>query len=180
MAGVDKLLIVVDMLEGFCVEGNVLYCGADSREIIPRIRSLIADEYNPTNQPVVFLMDNHEPDDPEFEMFPPHCIIGTAEAEIVPELQGVADNELRVPKNRYSGFHETPLDAIITRHAPALIEVVGVCTNICVMYTVEELRNRYLPVTVRSDMVASFDADAHAFALGQMATVLGATVTPTP
>lgn len=174
MAG--QLLIVVDMLKGFCEPGRPLDCGDAARAIIPRIRAHIEQQYNPDNLPVVFLQDSHEQDDPEFEMFPVHCVIGTEEPDIVPELVGVARSEVVVPKNRYSGFHGTPLDEIIAERAPDLVEVCGVCTNICVLYTVEELRNRYYKVRVLKDMVASFDEAAHEFALGQMATVLGAEV----
>ncbi len=171
----SRVLIVVDMLRGFCEEGNPLYCGPDAREIIPRIAGKIA-EYNEARQPVIFLQDSHEPNDPEFSMFPVHCVKGTAEVEVVPELSGLAENEILLPKNRYSGFHGTPLDQILSDRAPERVEVCGVCTNICVLYTVEELRNRYYPVTVFKSMVASFDPAAHTFALGQMETVLGATL----
>ena len=168
------VLIVVDMLRGFCEEGNPLYCGAGARQIIPRIAAKIA-EYNADRQPVIFLQDSHEPEDPEFQMFPVHCVKGTQEVEIVPELSGLAENEILIPKNRYSGFHGTHLEQILADRGPDRIEVCGVCTNICVLYTVEELRDRYY-VTVLREMVASFDEQAHDFALAQMESVLGATL----
>lgn len=171
----SRMLIVIDMLRGFCEEGHPLYCGPASREIIPRIADKIS-EYDAARQPVLFLCDRHQPDDPEFEMFPPHCLEGTVEAEIVPELAGLATNEIRVPKNRFSGFVETPLPRILEERQPELVEVCGVCTNICVLYTVQDLRARYYRVSVLREMVASFDPEAHAFALGQMESVLGATL----
>jgi nicotinamidase/pyrazinamidase len=59
---------------------------------------------------------------------------------------------------------------------PEMVEVVGLCTHICVMYTVEELCNRDYRVVVHRDGVASFDQEAHAWALKQMAEVLGAEI----
>ena len=56
------------------------------------------------------------------------------------------------------------------------VSVVGVCTNICVFFTVEELCNRDKRVVVYREGVASFDEAAHAFALQQMESVLGAQV----
>lgn len=170
-----QVLIVVDMLRGFCEPGRPLDCGDAARAIIPGIAATI-ERYNAAKQPVIYLQDTHEKDDPEFAMFPEHCVKGTVECDVVAELDGIADNDIRIPKNRYSGFHGTNLDELLRQLDPALIEVCGVCTNICVLYTVEELRNRYYPVRVLADLVASFDPEAHRFALTQMQQVLGAEV----
>ncbi len=170
------LLIVVDMLRGFLEEGRPLDFGGTARDIIPFVRGRVAAYCN-AGKAVLFLADNHAPDDAEFSRFPPHCIKGTEEAEIVPELADWAFPERVVPKTRYSGFFETDLEQRIERIGPSSVEVVGVCTNICVLYTVEELRNRDIDTVVPRRGVASFDRAAHEFAIGQMQSVLGATVT---
>ncbi len=170
-----QALLVVDMLKGFCEEGRPLYCGPGVATIIPFIRKLIAG-YNQRDETVVFICDSHEPNDLEFEMFPPHCIRGSEEAEVIDELRGVATNEVVIPKTRYSGFFGTDLEELLAGIAPDVVEVVGVCTNICVLYTVAELRNRDYPVRVYRRGVASFDAGGHMFALQQMGKVLGAEV----
>lgn len=170
-----NVLIVVDMLEGFCREGYPLFCGEDAVKIIPFIKRNI-EEYDERNLPVIFLADNHEADDKEFEMFPPHCIKGTKEADILPELFEAAKRKVLIPKTRFSGFHNTGLELYLNGFAPELVEVVGVCTNICVFFTVEGLRNRDYRVRVYREGVASFDRDAHNFALQQMEKVLGAEV----
>ncbi len=170
-----NVLIVVDMLEGFCREGYPLFCGEDAVKIIPFVKKKI-EEYDAKGLPVIFLADNHEPDDKEFQMFPPHCIKGTNEAEVLPELFNAARKKVLIPKNRFSGFYGTSLQYYVNGFAPELVEVVGVCTNICVFFTVEGLRNRDYSVRVYREGVASFDRDAHNFALRQMEKVLGAEV----
>ena len=35
---------------------------------------------------IIFTADTHAPDDLEFKMFPPHCVRGTSDVEIIPEL----------------------------------------------------------------------------------------------
>lgn len=170
-----NVLIVVDMLEGFCREGYPLFCGQDAVKIIPFVKKKI-EEYNKQGLPVIFIADNHEPDDKEFQIFPPHCVKGTKEAEVIPELFEVAKKKVLIPKNRYSGFYGTSLELYLNGFAPELVEVVGVCTNICVFFTVEELRNRDYKVRVYREGVASFDREAHEFALRQMKEVLGAEV----
>ncbi|GAI76846.1 unnamed protein product [marine sediment metagenome] len=51
--------------------------------------------------------------------------------------------------------------------------MVGVCTNICVLYTAVSARMLNYKVTVLKNAVASFDQQAHDFALKQMKDVLG-------
>jgi nicotinamidase/pyrazinamidase len=170
-----NVLIVVDMLEGFCTEGYPLFCGEDVLKIIPFIKKKIA-EYSEQYLPVIFLADNHEPDDEEFEMFPPHCVKGTEEAEVLPELLDAARKRVLIPKTTLSTFHNTSLEYYVRGFAPETVEVVGVCTNICVLFTVEGLRIRGYKVRVYREGVASFDREAHDFALQQMEKVLGAEV----
>ncbi|MDP7036026.1 MAG: isochorismatase family cysteine hydrolase [Planctomycetota bacterium] len=171
-----RLLIVVDMLIGFCEPDHPLYCGATSREIIPRIVSHIESHYQDDTNPILFLVDTHKPNDPEFEMFPPHCIEGTEECLVVPELMPYVTDDNLIPKSRYSGFFRTDLESRIQEIDPTCVEVCGVCTQICVFFTVEELRNRFYPTRVLSDLVASFDPQAHLHALSQMEQVLGAEI----
>jgi nicotinamidase/pyrazinamidase len=170
-----QVLLVVDMLKGFCEEGRPLYCGPGVKAVIPFIRKLI-EGANERGETVIFISDSHDPQDLEFQRFPPHCIAGSEEAEVIDELRGLARSEIVIPKKRYSGFFGTNLEQVLAGLRPELVEVVGVCTNICVLYTVEELRNRDYPVRVYRRGVTSFDAGAHLFALQQMETVLGAEV----
>jgi nicotinamidase/pyrazinamidase len=170
------LLIVVDMLRGFLDEGRPLDCGDAARGIIPFLRDRVA-AYHQAGKSIIFLADSHAPDDAEFERFPPHCVAGTEEAQVIPELTEWATPDRMVPKTRYSGFFGTDLEERLRTIDPSTVEVVGVCTNICVLYTVEELRNRDIHTIVPARGVASFDRAAHEFALSQMQTVLGAEVT---
>ena len=58
--------------------------------------------------------------------------------------------------------------------APDRITVCGVCTDICVLHTTADARNRDYAVEVASDAVASFDSDAHRWALQHIERILGA------
>lgn len=178
-----NLVLVVDMLNGFCKAGNLASPRCDAA--IPHVERIL-DQRVATGDHLIFLADTHAPDDREFEMFPPHCIRGTAEAEVVPELGRFLrlPQTSLVPKTRYSGFFGTDLDARVRRLAPQEVRVVGVCTDICVLHTVADLRNRDLRVIVPAAGVETFDAPGHAadevnrFALAHMAQVLGARVEP--
>jgi nicotinamidase-related amidase len=164
-------VLVVDMLRGFLEEGYPLYIGVEPRRIIPHIVKLLDKELS-TGSIIIFLCDNHDPDDLEFKMFPPHCIGGTAEAEIIPELAKY-EGEI-IPKKRYSGFYGTNLEERLQKIKPDKLIICGVLTNICVMHTTADARNRDYEVEIPVDCVASPDEAAHRFALDHMNKVLGA------
>ncbi len=167
-------VLVIDMVRGFMEEGHALYWGGPARKTILPVQQLLKDEQAKGSQ-VIYVCDNHAPDDLEFQIFPPHCIRGTEEAEVIPELAGYPG--LVVPKTRYSGFFGTDLGETIEGLQPEKLIVCGVCTDICVMHTVSDARNRDYTVEVPGNCVASFNAEAHAFALEHMRRILGAKVT---
>ena len=166
-----NIVLVVDMLRGFLEDGYPLYLGAEPRGIIPHIQSLLEKELSQGSK-IIFLCDNHDPDDLEFKMFPPHCIAGTAEAEVIPELSNY-QGEI-IPKKRYSGFYGTNLEEKLLKIQPDKLIICGVLTNICVMHTTADARNRDYEVEIPVNCVASPDEAAHRFALEHMDKVLGA------
>jgi nicotinamidase-related amidase len=167
------VVIVVDMLDGFLEPGRNLYCGDEARKIIPNVQRLIEREQARGSR-IIFIADTHDPDDLEFQMFPVHCVRGTHEAELIPELSGYQGDMIR--KRRYSAFFETDLDERLAALDPEKVIICGVCTDICVMHTASDARNRDYTVEVPVDCVASFDPQAHSFALEHMKKILGVRV----
>lgn len=174
MQKVKKVLLVIDMLNDFLDPEGKLYCGDNSRDIIPYVQNLVETFIKDGND-VLFICDSHTEDDLEFEKFPSHCVQNTEGALVIEELAGYAEDNI-IKKSRYSAFHNTKLDKLLNKGNYAEVHVVGVCTNICVMYTVEELCNRDINTLVHKKGVYSFDVEAHKFALQQMKYVLGAKV----
>ena len=171
------VVMVIDMERGFTDPQGALYAGDGVREIIAPIRDILIAEKARGSQ-FIFTRDWHEPDDPEFKMWPPHCVKGTWETEIDPALAEFAQNATIINKRRYSAFFDTNLDAILKAIKPDQVIVTGVATDICVMYTTADLRNRDYPVIIPANAVTSFDPEAHAFALKHMEKILGVTVVP--
>lgn len=164
-------VLVIDMLRCFLEEGHPLYCGDKARRIIPNIQRLLERELARGSK-VFFICDHHDPDDLEFKMFPPHCIAGTEEAEVIPELAKYPGEV--IPKKRYSGFYGTQLERKLKELKPDKLIICGVLTNICVMHTTADARNRDYQVEVPVNCVASPNEEAHRFALEHMDKVLGA------
>ena len=166
----SNVVLVIDMVVGFMEPGHNLYCGDDARRIIPRVQRLIERE-RANGGEVIFICDTHDPDDLEFQMFPVHCVRGTEEAEVIEELRGYEGAVVR--KRRYSAFFETDLERRLAELNPDKIILCGVCTDICVMHTASDARNRDYAVEAPVDCVASFDQDAHEYALAHMEKILG-------
>ena len=172
-------VIVIDVLEGFCKHGNL--CSPRYAPLIPRLARHLA-EAETAGANVVFLADTHLVDDPEFCMFPPHCVEGSGEEVVVPELAGFVERGTLVRKRTFSGFRGTGLDDVLRGLAPTRVEVAGVCTDICVLHTVFDLRVRGYEVVVRRELVETYDAPEHdaaafnGFALRHIRDALGASV----
>ncbi len=112
-------VLVIDMIRGFLEKEFPLYCGDRARQIIPNIQRLLETELAQGSR-VFFICDHHDPDDREFRVFPPHCVTGTVQTEVIPELAGYP-GEI-IPKKRYSGFYGTDLAARLEAlHADKLI-----------------------------------------------------------
>ena len=79
-----------------------------------------------------------------------------------------------IAKRRYSAFYDTVLEGRLSELAPGKVIICGVCTDICVMHTAADARNRDYTVEVPVECVATFDPEAHAAALKHMDKILGA------
>jgi len=169
-----KALLVVDMLEDFLSEGGALFCGKGAQEIIPFVQKRIKQARR-EGTIVIYICDAHREDDLEFGMFPRHCLEGTKGARIIKELK-TQDLDIVIKKTRYSGFYGTDLGKVLKDYQVKEVEMVGVCTSICVMDTVGDLRNRDYKVIVYKKGVADFDEEAHQFALQRMEKIYGAKV----
>jgi nicotinamidase-related amidase len=164
-------VLVIDMVRGFMEPGYNLYLGERGRSIIPNVVRLLKQEQS-GNSPILYLCDNHDPDDLEFKIYGPHCVAGTIETEVIPELAGFKGEY--IPKKRYSSFYNTGLDNSLTRIKPDKLIICGVCTEICVCFTTSDARNRDYAVEIPVNCVAPCFENWHQFALDHMEKVLGA------
>ncbi len=124
---------------------------------------------------VIFLCDHHRSDDLEFEIFPRHCVEGTPEMEVIPELASYSGGGDAQEKD--SAFYSTLLGERLEELGAERLVVCGVCTDICVLHAVADARDRDYPVEVPADCGASFDDRMHGFAMEHMEKALGAKIT---
>lgn len=166
-----KALLIIDMLNDFIYENGALYTGKTGEYIIDFIKEKI-DAFRKEENQIIFICDNHETDDKEFDMFPPHCIANTEGSKIINEIEVKKEDKV-IKKRRYSAFFGTDLDLYLRENKIDELYIVGVCTNICVLYTAADARNLGYDVYIYKDGVASFDEESHYFALKEAEKTLG-------
>ena len=185
----------VDVQADFMLPGGKLYVpGAE--KLLPNIRKLT----DAARRGEVFLVshgDFHPANDPEFEHFPPHCLKGTAGAELVPEA--LTDNFVRVEndanaklpedlfKYRQIVLEKQTLDIFESLHADALVQrlggaaefvVFGVVTEYCVSCAVKSLLKRKRRVAVVRDAIETLAPEVGNRTLAELQS-LGATLVTT-
>ena len=74
-------MISIDVINGFCKTGPL------ASERVGRIARPVADlferAYEQGVRSFALTQDTHDPNTPEFEVYPPHCVRGTEESETV-------------------------------------------------------------------------------------------------
>jgi nicotinamidase-related amidase len=170
-------LFIIDMINDFIDPTGTLYCGKQARAIIKFVKERVI-QYTEAGKIAIFVQDLHQKDDPEFQMFPPHAIEGTWGARTIPELRHVATDIGFMSKVSYDGSAALELAKLAYNGKAKIktVEVVGVCTNICVMDTVAGLFEKGVKSVVPEAGVADFDPEAHEYALKRMALIYGAEI----
>jgi nicotinamidase-related amidase len=171
MAG--TALLVIDMLNDFLLEGAPLEV-PKGREIVSALKGRI-EEARREGVPVIYICDNHDKNDEEFKVWPPHAISGTKGAEVIKELKP-EEKDYIIEKKRYSGFFETGLDSTLEELGIKELIITGLVTNICILYTTADAVMRGYEVTVPKDSIAALNEEDGKFALNQMENILKAKV----
>jgi nicotinamidase/pyrazinamidase len=170
MVSHDFILWEVDVQRDFMLPGGKLYVpGAE--KLLPNIRRLT----DLAREGKALLISHgcfHTTDDPEFKIFPPHCIKGTTGAELVPEAltENVAwvENriEAKLPANLFDYqqimLEKQTLNIFESRHADELVKhlgneaefmVFGVVIEYCVGFAARGLLERGRRVAVVRDAI---------------------------
>ncbi len=94
----------------------------------------------------------------------PPCLEGSEGVAIVEELRP-EPQDIRILKRRFSIFFSTELDMHLRHLAIDTLIIVGVCTDVCVLWTTGDAYQRDYKVCVLEDCVAGTSESAHSAAL---------------
>jgi nicotinamidase/pyrazinamidase len=173
----------VDAQADFILPGGKLYVPRAER-IVPNLNRLV----EVARQGRVLLIssaDAHSPDDPELREWPPHCLKGTAGAEVIPEARAArqlvipnqrdfvppddlsAYQQIVLEKNTLDVFDNPNTNALLARlnasrktdaagSSPNFL-VFGVVTEYCVLHAADGLIRRGYRVGIVEDAIQSLD-----------------------
>lgn len=151
-------LIVVDVVNGFCTVGaGPLAPVAPDARIAGMVATVAATarRFLDAGRPVFALLDTHEAGRPE-PPYPPHCIRGSGQELLVPELTFLEDapGATLIEKDVINGAvgavaadGSNALYGWILENRLEAVVVVGICTDICnldLAVTLLSARNHYL------------------------------------
>ena len=184
-------IVVVDVQNDFCdPAGACARNGSDvtaAVEMVPRLERLL-DSARAAGVMVVFIQTTHDEttDSPAWlarrgdaspVLAAPagNCRTGTWGAEfyrVAPQ-----PGEPVVIKHRYSAFAGTNLDVVLRTAGIDSLLLTGVSTNVCVESTLRDGLFAEYRVTLVEDCAASFEAEAHAATVENVAKYFGVVTT---
>jgi nicotinamidase/pyrazinamidase len=115
----------------------------------------VIGELNHRAPVVISTMDAHAEDDPEFQIYPPHCVIGTT-GQHKPAIT-LVDGQLIIEKQKLDCFSSPRLKPLLAQLNADRYVVYGVVTEICVRFAAFGLLNTGKPVELVTDAVKSLD-----------------------
>ena len=164
LAANQSAIIIVDMINGFVKEGPI--SSPRIQTIIPTISDLMILG---KEQGVLMLAfaDSHETSSIEFTTYPPHCLVGTVESDMIDELKEIGGYDLILKKST-NGFLEPTFHDWLNKN-PNIQNfiVVGDCTDICVEQFVLTLKtyfntlNQPSRIIVPMTCVETYETDIH-------------------
>ena len=157
----------IDMVEGFVNIGAM--SNKDYNLLVPAQKEIM-DDIRKDDELITFIGEAHEENAQEFKSYPPHCEVGTIEADFISDFQEYLEyvNALVYRKNSINGMLNPKLLEDLKR-MKNLREVIftGVCEDLCVMdfartYSryMDEI-NRPVKMFVLESAVDTFDAENH-------------------
>lgn len=165
MVFMRKVLVVIDMQNDF-IDGAL--GTKEAQAMLPRLEAKLARE----DALLVFTQDTHGADyleTQEGKNLPvPHCIKPEKGWEIAPSLKPFVEKAAAVVEK--PTFSSLELPKVIAGLEPDAIELVGLCTDICVIANAMILKAAFpeVPVSVDASCCAGVTPESHENALEAM------------
>lgn len=122
--------------------------------------------------PVVYVNDNFGHWRSDFRHLVAHCRGLQGSAGALVRRLAPAPGDLTVLKPRHSGFHQTPLELLLTQMGARELVLTGLATDLCVQFTAMDAFVRGYRLWVPEDCAAAETPQRHRAALDWMALAL--------
>jgi nicotinamidase/pyrazinamidase len=153
-------LIVIDMVRDNFDDTRKLPITPLARETIAPLNKL-SGLFRKQCWPVVFSTDAFHREDFIFKgRMHPHSLAGTRGAEVIDELDR-NDDDLWLPKPRFSAFFQTDLKIWLRERGVTLCAVGGISTHFCVLTTVMDAVCHDFKAVLLEDCSAAYSREVH-------------------
>lgn len=128
----EAALIIVDMNNGFAKKGALYSPRIEA--LIPEVSRIAHIFASKKSVPLIIVNEDHPEDSREFDCYPPHCVRGTEEAQIISELDDI-ENKIIIGKNCTNAFAADKFKENfmgLYKKGIKKFVVVGDCTDICI------------------------------------------------
>ena len=173
-ANAHVALIVVDVINDLDFEGNE-YIVKESEKIAPRIKDL-ANTCREKGVPVIYCNDNWSQWQSNFEKITQHCTSDDSPGKTMSKILQPDEEDYIVIKPKHSAFFSTTLDVLLNHLRVKTVIIVGVATNICILFTANDAYMRDYAVIVPDDCTAANTEEEKKHALKLMHDVLKANI----
>ncbi len=154
-------LLIVDMVKDNLDESRGYPITSLARRIVGPINDLIG-VFRQQGWPVVFPTDAYHAGDFIFGgRLRPFSLVGTEGARVADELDYRADEDLWLPKPRFSAFFGSDLDVWLREREVTLCAVAGIATEYCVLTTVMDAVCHDFKAVFVEDCSASYSERVH-------------------
>jgi nicotinamidase/pyrazinamidase len=180
----NLLFFDVDTQRDFMLSSGALYVPGAER-IIPKLRRLF-DFAKKNEISILSSADAHEPDDPEFQQFPAHCVQGTEGQRKLDEtlfprpllfpnkpmnrnlMDAVRKHQQIIVEKQSLDVFSNPVTERLLRVLPPHPIVFGVATEYCVKLACLGIRRMGIPVALVTDAIRALTPKTEKEALEEL------------
>jgi nicotinamidase-related amidase len=163
-----RAVLVCDMIRDHLTPGRPLEVPR-ARNIVPALAARI-EQARAAGVPVVYVLDRHQPGDPELDEWSTHAVEGTEGAEVWPPL-APAPGDRVVTKPSYSGFFDTQLEQTLEELNVDTLVLTGCATEVQLMATATDALHRGFAVEVPPDSQAGTSEAGELVTMGVLAAL---------
>ncbi len=162
-------VLVVDMINDHLTPGRPLEVPR-ARAIVPALQARLSAA-RADGTPVVYVLDRHDPNDADLDVWGAHAIAGTEGAEVWPAI-APKPNDSVLTKPSYSGFFRSDLEAVLDELRVDTIELTGCSTEVQLLTTATDALQLGFAVRVPEELQAGISEEAERAALRAMSLLV--------
>jgi len=160
-----KALVIIDMIKDHLTPGSLLEVPR-AREVVPALRKRI-DDARASGVPVIYVVDEHEADDPDLDAWGTHAVKGSVGTEVWDDIAPAPGDHI-VKKPTYSAFCESNLGAVLDELRVDTLVLTGCLTEIGIMATATDAMQQGFAVEVPADSQAGTCVELEMAAMGTL------------